>query len=72
LRKLAAWWFTGRELFDQAKASMTDWVQMGQARGIPPEDIDRVAAVLDSLEAAFRPLAKQIPPETEPALLLSE
>ncbi len=51
---------------------MTDWVQMGQARGIPPEDIDRVAAVLDSLEAAFRPLAKQIPPETEPALLLSE
>jgi hypothetical protein len=51
---------------------MTDWRKLGEARGIPPEDLDRVASVLESLEAAFRPLAQQIPPSTEPALILSE
>jgi hypothetical protein len=72
LRKFAAWWFTGRKLFDQAKAAMTDWIQIGKARGIPPEDLNRVAAVVEALEAASHPLAQQIPPETEPALVLSE
>jgi hypothetical protein len=51
---------------------MTDWIQLGRARGIPPEDLDRVAAVLEALERAFRPLAQQISPSTEPALTLSE
>jgi hypothetical protein len=50
---------------------MTDWRKLGEARGIPPEDLDRVASVLESLEAAFRPLAQQIPPSAEPPLILS-
>jgi hypothetical protein len=51
---------------------MTDWRKLGQARGIPPEDLERVASVLETLEVAFHPLAQQVSPSTEPALILSE
>ena len=50
---------------------MTDWKAMAQARGIAAPDIDRIAAALDGLEAAFRPLVKDLPPELEPATGLS-
>ncbi|MGE5567873.1 MAG: hypothetical protein ACM3S5_02445 [Rhodospirillales bacterium] len=36
---------------------------------IPEEELDRIAPVLEALEAAFRPLAKNIPVETEPAFV---
>jgi hypothetical protein len=51
---------------------MTDWIQVGRARGTPPEDLDRVAAILQTLEAAFRPLVQQIPQSAEPATVLPE
>ncbi|HOK46465.1 MAG TPA: hypothetical protein PLA43_00845 [Bryobacteraceae bacterium] len=36
---------------------------------IPEEELNRIAPVLEALEAAFRPLAKNIPVETEPAFI---
>jgi len=33
---------------------------------IPEDQLERIAPVLDALEAAFRPLVNDIPPETEP------
>lgn len=35
---------------------------------LPPEEVNRVIAPLDSLEVAFRPIAERIPHETEPAV----
>ena len=49
---------------------MKDWklVAAGQGLRIPEEELARMSAVLDGLEAAFRPLVKTIPPDTEPAV----
>ena len=49
--------------------AMTDWKTLAAGRGlsIPDQELERMSAVLAGLEAAFRPLVKTIPPETEPA-----
>ncbi|HXG32752.1 MAG TPA: hypothetical protein VNJ11_05260 [Bryobacteraceae bacterium] len=48
-----------------------DWKRIaeGLQLGIPEADLDRITAVLDALEAAFRPLAASIPFELEPAVI---
>ena len=52
---------------------MTDWKAIARARGIPAQDVDRIAAPLNSLEEAFHPLVRDLPPELEPAIgVLSE
>lgn len=53
---------------------MPDWRSIAHARQFPLSDaeIDRIAPVLEALEAAFRPLANGLPHEVEPALVLSE
>lgn len=53
---------------------MPDWRSIAHARQFPLTDaeLERIAPVLDALEAAFRPLAKALPHETEPALIPSE
>ena len=40
----------------------------GHGLDVPEDELARVSAVLDGLEAAFRPLVQTIPLETEPAL----
>ena len=42
---------------------MTDWNAVVAARelNIPPEDVAKSAPILDQLEAAFRPLVKDLP-----------
>ncbi len=42
---------------------MTDWNALATARNldIPPEDIAKIAPVLDALEQTFRPLLKELP-----------
>jgi hypothetical protein len=47
-----------------------DWKKMACANGlaIPDAALERIAASLDALETDFRPLARALPPETEPAL----
>ncbi len=51
---------------------MKDWRTMIEAGGfgIPAEEADRVAGPLGGLEASFRPLVQDLPPELEPDLLL--
>jgi hypothetical protein len=41
---------------------MTDWNAIAQARklDIPPEDIAKLAPVMDTLEEAFRPLLNEL------------
>lgn len=48
---------------------MRNWKLLASALGlgVPDAELDRVAGPLDALEAAFRPMAGKIPPETEPA-----
>jgi len=48
---------------------MSDWKGIAQARGldIPEADLDLVAQRLDALEQAFRPLARALAPDQEPA-----
>lgn len=48
-----------------------DWRLIAAAHrlNIPEADLDRIAPVLDALEASFRPLVKDIPPEVEPATI---
>jgi hypothetical protein len=50
---------------------MKNWKQIasGTAAAIPEPDLDRISPSLDAIEAAFRPLTKQIPPDVEPALI---
>jgi hypothetical protein len=50
---------------------MRDWklVAAGLDLGIPAGDIDKIAPVLDALQASFRPLVEAIPFETEPAVV---
>lgn len=42
---------------------MTDWTALAVARNldIPAEDMAKIAPILDALEAAFRPLTRQLP-----------
>jgi hypothetical protein len=49
---------------------MTDWNSLVAAHGldIPADELPRVTAPLDALEAAFRPLAAHLPVELEPAV----
>jgi hypothetical protein len=49
--------------------TMKNWKQMAEAGGLQIPDIERIAAPLDALEAAFRPLVKTIPHDVEPALI---
>lgn len=48
---------------------MKDWIAIAKAAGvdIPADDLNRVCAPLDGLEAVFRPLAETLTPEMEPA-----
>jgi hypothetical protein len=48
---------------------MTDWTSIAKAAGldIPAKDLTRVAQALNSLDEVFRPLAKSLTPEMEPA-----
>ena len=48
---------------------MKDWSAIAQAAGldIPAKDISRHAQPLNSLEETFRPLAKALTPDMEPA-----
>ncbi len=50
---------------------MKDWRLIAQGYGvrIPPADLDNVVKSLDRVEAAFRPLTRGIPLETEPAFV---
>jgi hypothetical protein len=49
---------------------MTDWTSIAKAAGldIPAKDLTRVAQALNSLDEVFRPLAKSLTPEMEPAV----
>jgi len=46
----------------------TDWKRLAAALEppIPSGDLERIAPVLDALEAAFRPLARSLPPDAIP------
>jgi hypothetical protein len=48
---------------------MRDWKAIAKASGIEvdPTQLDRVAEALEALEAAFRPLVKDLAPDVEPA-----
>lgn len=50
---------------------MTDWRSLAKARrlNIPEGELERVAAALEKLEEAFRPLAAGIPLDVEPAVV---
>jgi hypothetical protein len=49
---------------------MKNWELIAAASDfdIPQAELERIAPVLDALEAAFRPLVGNIPPETEPVI----
>ncbi len=49
---------------------MSDWKKIAEARGLelPEAEAARIAAVLEALEDAFRPLAAAIPEDVEPAV----
>ncbi len=51
---------------------MKDWKLLASALelGIPDDDLEAISASLDVLEQAFRPLARSIPLETEPAYVV--
>lgn len=46
---------------------MTNWKALAQAAGLPGEALERIAQPLESIEAVFRPLTENLPPELEPA-----
>jgi len=45
---------------------MRDWRAIAQAHGLT-QDLDRIAAPLNALEEAFRPLVRDLTPADEPA-----
>jgi hypothetical protein len=51
-----------------------DWKAIAKASGlgIPAHDVDRIVAPLEGLDAVFRPLIRNLPPELEPAAALPE
>ena len=48
---------------------MKDWKAIAKASGLEVDatEIDRIAEPLEALEAAFRPLVKDLTPDVEPA-----
>ena len=52
---------------------MKDWklLAAGQGLTLTAEEAERIRAVMEELEKAFRPLAASIPLEVEPALAFS-
>jgi hypothetical protein len=48
---------------------MKDWKAIAKAAApeIPEADVQRIVAPLNALEAAIRPLVKELPPDLEPA-----
>ncbi|MDQ6665866.1 MAG: hypothetical protein M3Z23_15915, partial [Acidobacteriota bacterium] len=53
---------------------MQDWKSIACAKrlGIPEEQLDLIVAVLEALDASFRPLVATIPGNVEPSIILSE
>jgi hypothetical protein len=51
---------------------MKDWKAIAKAGSpeMPAADLQRIVAPLEALEAAFRPLVADLPPDLEPALEL--
>ena len=49
---------------------MRDWKAIAKANcpEIAATELDRIAAALEALEKAFRPLVKALPPDLEPSL----
>jgi hypothetical protein len=49
---------------------MKDWKAIAKASGLalPDKDLDRIAQPLETLEEAFRPLAKDLSPDLEPSV----
>ncbi len=49
---------------------MKNWEKIAEAHGlnIPESDLENVTSALDAMEAAFRPLTKDIPDDVEPAV----
>ena len=47
---------------------MKQWKEIAQGLGLNIPDMERIVPALEGLEAAFRPLVKTIPHDTEPAL----
>jgi hypothetical protein len=54
---------------DQKTDCKKDWKTIARASGlaIPGAALDGIALSLDALEAGFRPLARALPRDTEPA-----
>ena len=48
---------------------MKQWKQIAEAAGLEIPDIGRITPALDALEAAFRPLLKDIPHDAEPPMV---
>ena len=50
---------------------MKDWTAIAKASGldIPAKDVARHSQPLDTLDEAFRPLAKSLTPDMEPAAI---
>jgi len=50
---------------------MRNWKQIasGLNLDVPESDVEKIAPVMDGLEAAFRPLAGKIPHDVEPAVV---
>ena len=50
-------------------STRTDWKALARARGldIPEEDVEAIAPRLDALDEAFRPPARALTPDQEPA-----
>lgn len=48
-----------------------DWKSLAQANGLPlsAKELDAISAPLESLEAAFAPLVRDLPTDLEPALM---
>jgi hypothetical protein len=48
---------------------MRDWVSIAKANGLDlsARELDRIATPLAALEETFRPLIKDLTPDTEPA-----
>lgn len=49
---------------------MKNWKKIAEGHGlnIPESDLENVTPALDAMEAAFRPLTKDIPDDVEPAV----
>ncbi|MGA1995665.1 MAG: hypothetical protein ABSH45_07785 [Bryobacteraceae bacterium] len=50
-------------------AAMTDWKALAHAAGLAgdAQALERITQPLETIEAVFRPLTENLPPELEPA-----